>query len=115
MYFRLNYWYMNVYILWVNTILNIFVPIVILVILNTLTFRSRGLTLFFTSLHPLSEGTLIHFEIYVQDLLCIHYLQETHRALPEPPGKHRDDKRDQCEPAPRGKVQTCHLHTVTLP
>ena len=39
MYFRLNYWYMNVYILWVNTILNIFVPIVILVILNTLTFR----------------------------------------------------------------------------
>ena len=40
-------------------------------------------------------------EIY---FLCIYYLQETHRALPEPPGKHRDDKRDQWEPAPRGKV-----------
>ena len=74
MYFRLNYWYMNVYSLWVNTILNIFVPIVILVILNTLTFRSRGLTLFFTSLHPLSEGTLIQFEIYVRDLLSLYLL-----------------------------------------
>ena len=82
MYFRLNYWYMNVYILWVNTILNIFVPIVILVILNTLTFRSRGLTLFFTSLHPLSEGTLIQFEIYVRDLLSL-YLHITSRKLTE--------------------------------
>ena len=45
-------------------------------------------------------------EIY---FLCIYYLQETHRALPEPPGKHRDDKRDQCGPAPRGKVQTSDL------
>ena len=52
----------------------------------------------------MSEETWIHFEIYVQDLFCVYYLQETHRALPKPPGKHRDDKRDQCEPGPRGKV-----------
>ena len=37
--FRVNYWYINVYVLWLNTILNIFVPIVSLVILNILTFR----------------------------------------------------------------------------
>ena len=37
--FRVNYWYINVYVLWLNTILNIVVPIVSLVILNISTSR----------------------------------------------------------------------------
>ena len=36
---RVNYWYINVYVLWLNTILNIIVPIVSLVILNINTSR----------------------------------------------------------------------------
>ena len=106
---------------------------------GTWTSTSCGLTQSSTSLFPSSfwsSSTLSHsglvvslyfslpitlckrglwFNLRFIYFLCIYYLQETHRALPKPPGKHRDDKRDQCEPAPRGKVQTCHLHTVTLP
>ena len=36
---RVNYWYVNVYVLWLNTTLNIIVPIVSLVTLNINTSR----------------------------------------------------------------------------
>ena len=36
---RLNYWYMNVYVLWLNSLLNIILPIISLVILNINTSR----------------------------------------------------------------------------
>ena len=32
----MNYWYLNIYVLWMNTILNIVLPIVSLVVLNIL-------------------------------------------------------------------------------
>ena len=38
-YLRVNYWYINIYVLWLNTTLNIIVPIVSLVILNINTSR----------------------------------------------------------------------------
>ena len=37
--FRLDYWYLNIYILWMNTIFNILIPIILLTFLNTLTSR----------------------------------------------------------------------------
>ena len=109
---------------------------------GTWTSTSCGLTQSSTSLFPSSfwsSSTLSHsglvvslyfslpitlckrglwFNLRFIYFLCIYYLQETHRALPKPPGKHRDDKRDQCEPAPRGKVTLpwlCRDYAVTLP
>ena len=37
---RVNYWYLNVYVLWLNTILNIVLPIVSLIVLNSLVSRT---------------------------------------------------------------------------
>ena len=37
--FRLNYWYQNVYLLWINTIFNIVLPVVSMIVLNTLVTR----------------------------------------------------------------------------
>ena len=37
--FRTNYWYLNIYVLWLNTLLNIFLPILSLVILNIIILR----------------------------------------------------------------------------
>ena len=37
--FRTSYWYLNVYVLWLNTILNIFLPILSLVVLNIIILR----------------------------------------------------------------------------
>ena len=34
--FKVNYWYLNIYVLWMNTILNIVLPIILLVVLNIL-------------------------------------------------------------------------------
>ena len=36
---RSNYWYLNIYILWLNTLLNIVLPITSLIILNVLVCR----------------------------------------------------------------------------
>ena len=41
---RTNYWYINVYVLWLNTILNIFLPIFSLIILNSIILRCKSLT-----------------------------------------------------------------------
>ena len=37
----MNYWYLNIYVLWMNTILNIVLPIISLVVLNILV-STRG-------------------------------------------------------------------------
>ena len=37
--FRTNYWYLNIYVLWLNTLFNILLPILSLVILNIITLR----------------------------------------------------------------------------
>ena len=36
---RINYWYLNIYVLWMNTILNILFPIISLIVLNILICR----------------------------------------------------------------------------
>ena len=36
---RVNYWYLNIYVIWLNTILNILVPIISLIVLNVLISR----------------------------------------------------------------------------
>ena len=36
---RVNYWYLNIYVLWMNTILNILFPIISLIVLNILICR----------------------------------------------------------------------------
>ena len=37
--FRTNYWYLNIYVLWLNTLFNILLPILSLVILNIIILR----------------------------------------------------------------------------
>ena len=36
---RTNYWYLNIYVLWLNTLLNLLLPIISLVILNIIILR----------------------------------------------------------------------------
>ena len=36
---RVNYWYLNIYLLWINTIFNIILPIILLIVLNVLVTR----------------------------------------------------------------------------
>ena len=36
---RINYWYLNIYVLWMNTILNILFPIISLIVLNIIICR----------------------------------------------------------------------------
>ena len=36
---RINYWYLTIYLLWMNTMLNVFFPIISLIILNILIYR----------------------------------------------------------------------------
>ena len=36
---RINYWYLNIYLLWMNTLLNVLFPIISLIILNILIYR----------------------------------------------------------------------------
>ena len=38
-FYRTSYWYLNIYVLWLNSILNILLPIISLVILNILILR----------------------------------------------------------------------------
>ena len=40
-YFRANYWYVNFYVLWVNAIFNILLPIGTLILLNILILRYK--------------------------------------------------------------------------
>ena len=36
---RVNYWYLTIYLLWMNTVLNVLFPIISLIILNILIYR----------------------------------------------------------------------------
>ena len=38
---RMNFWYLNIYFLWMNTILNIWTPIISLIVLNITIYRYR--------------------------------------------------------------------------
>ena len=37
--FRTSYWYLNIYVLWINTFINILIPIFSLVVLNIIILR----------------------------------------------------------------------------
>ena len=54
---RANYWYINIYNLWLNTVFNIVLPIASLVILNILILRY----------------VVYNIKYYVQNFLTKHY------------------------------------------
>ena len=45
----MNYWYLNIYVLWMNTILNIVLPIISLVVLNILVSNNAEIIVKFCS------------------------------------------------------------------
>ena len=42
--FRMNFWYVNIYGLWANIILNIISPLIGILVLNTIVYRYKAWT-----------------------------------------------------------------------
>lgn len=70
--FKVNYWYLNIYVLWMNTILNIVLPIILLVVLNILVSIVCAEKKLFSSIRIMSKMVQVwsqrHFYISSLDL-----------------------------------------------